>query len=364
MPITPYFTFAFVLLATLLASTITHAQQGNLPTPVQKLPAYPPVVCVTPNWTTEPCADRTLSEGAKGWKALYELAKFFASWPAWTRGMDFPTRPPKFVWPQQEECPKDPHPFWPCPVQPHSEDELAGAAVRAVYLKQSLEAKNLVYYWMIGTAVRSEPDYLLEQLARESKPLTDRLARESTPQAVKCLNPDGTEEPCESRHTRPKTVLYHEPGGILADHLRRWQALALTGDEIEIRGPCASGCTMIMAYILNDRLCFSEQASLKFHLARDKQTGEASISTSQWMLSHYPQDIRLWLRARGGVEKMSIEQYWTLGAAELWAMGYRRCEEAPPMPMMPYQGFTPYLELPECDKIKLLTITQICRVTP
>ena len=132
---------------------------------------------------------------------MYELLKFFGSWPAWTRGTDFPTRPPKFVWPQQEECPKDPHPFWPCPVQPHSEDELAGAAVRAVYLKQSLEAKNLVYYWMIGTAVRSEPDYLLEQLARESKPLTDRLARESTPQAVKCLKPDGTEEPCESRQT-------------------------------------------------------------------------------------------------------------------------------------------------------------------
>jgi len=29
------------------------AQQGNLPTPVGKLPPYPPIVCVTPNWTPE-----------------------------------------------------------------------------------------------------------------------------------------------------------------------------------------------------------------------------------------------------------------------------------------------------------------------
>ena len=35
-----------------------HAQQGNLPKPVGKLPPYPPVVCVTPNWTSEPCESR------------------------------------------------------------------------------------------------------------------------------------------------------------------------------------------------------------------------------------------------------------------------------------------------------------------
>jgi hypothetical protein len=52
------------------------------------------------------------------------------------------------------------------------------------------------------------------------------------------------------------------------------------------------------------------------------------------MLNNYPQDIRRWIIARGGVDKMSVAQFWTLDAAELWAMGYRRCEaEAPPVPM-------------------------------
>ena len=43
-----------------LATGTAHAieYQGNLPKPVQKLPAYPPVACVATNWTVEECEDR------------------------------------------------------------------------------------------------------------------------------------------------------------------------------------------------------------------------------------------------------------------------------------------------------------------
>ena len=64
-----YLTFA---LAATLFYSIAHAQQGNLPTPVQKLPAYPPVVCVAPNWATyftEPCWSAALT------KCAYEQAR-------------------------------------------------------------------------------------------------------------------------------------------------------------------------------------------------------------------------------------------------------------------------------------------------
>lgn len=50
-----YLTLALTLVA---AAPALAGMQGNLPTPVQKLPAYPPVVCVAPNWTTVPCASR------------------------------------------------------------------------------------------------------------------------------------------------------------------------------------------------------------------------------------------------------------------------------------------------------------------
>jgi hypothetical protein len=43
-----------------------------LPVLVQKLPSYPPVVCVTPNWTSESCASRTPTYGPQnepsGWQ--------------------------------------------------------------------------------------------------------------------------------------------------------------------------------------------------------------------------------------------------------------------------------------------------------
>src|SRR5262249_16863483 len=51
---------AVLLLATGAAHAIEY--QGRLPKPVQKLPAYPPVVCVAPNWATESCADRRTAQ--------------------------------------------------------------------------------------------------------------------------------------------------------------------------------------------------------------------------------------------------------------------------------------------------------------
>lgn len=45
-------------LALVAAAPALAEMQGNLPTPVQKLPAYPPAVCVAPNWATVPCASR------------------------------------------------------------------------------------------------------------------------------------------------------------------------------------------------------------------------------------------------------------------------------------------------------------------
>jgi hypothetical protein len=133
---------------------------------------------------------------------------------------------------------------------------------------------------------------------------------------VVCVAPNWASEPCESRRppaqpvartpAKSKTVLYNEPGGILQDHIKRWQALAASEDEI--RGPCVSGCTMIMAFVPSDRICFGDAASLQFHMARNATNQEPNVDTAGWMLNQYPQDIRLWIRAKGGVEKMTFMQ--------------------------------------------------------
>jgi hypothetical protein len=202
--------------ATLLLLAEAAAQQGNLPKPVQKLPAYPPVICVATNWAFESCEDR------------------------------------------QTPLPQ-PNPL------------------RA-----------------FGRAIESPP--------------------------------------------RLKTVLYDEPGGMIAEHWQRWMKLAGSGDDVEIRGACVSACTLIIAHIPSDRLCFGENASLQFHPSRDPKTGEPDVSnalgSTQWMINQYPQDIRLWIKNKGGWEKMALGQMWTLDASELWRMGYRKCEpEELPVPM-------------------------------
>jgi len=183
--------------------------QGNLPTPVQALPKYPPVICVAPDWVTEICEDR------------------------------------------QTPLPK------------------------------------------------SNP---LRAFARERAP-------------------------------KVRTVLYDEPGGELSAHVARWQALAQSDDDVEIRGPCDSACTLIMGYVPTERLCFGEYASLRFHPVRDAITDTPLEKSTKWMINSYPQDIRLWIESKGGWEKMALMQMWTLSASKLWAMGYRKCEpEAAPVP--------------------------------
>jgi hypothetical protein len=123
-----------------------------------------------------------------------------------------------------------------------------------------------------------------------------------------------------------RMVLHFEPGGVIKEHIERWQELARSGADVEILGPCFSACTMIVAYVPKERLCFGVFASLQFHLAREPDTGKMSLGASLWMLHQYPRDIYDWLMEMGGVASMTIRDFWELRAPTLWQMGYRKCE--------------------------------------
>jgi hypothetical protein len=137
--------------------------------------------------------------------------------------------------------------------------------------------------------------------------------------------------PWNGKWSKP-TVLYLEPGGIIHEQMRRWRQLGQSDADVEIRGPCFSACTLLMAAVPKERLCFGDYASLQFHLATDLE-GRAAIPASTWMLMSYPRDIRDWLIARGGVGRMTVYDFLVLEAPELWGMGYRKCapEHAPLM---------------------------------
>jgi hypothetical protein len=65
------------------------------------------------------------------------------------------------------------------------------------------------------------------------------------------------------------TVLYLEEGGFIFEHMRRWRQLGQSDADVEIRGPCFSACTLIIAVVPKQRLCFGDYASLQFHAASD-----------------------------------------------------------------------------------------------
>jgi hypothetical protein len=70
---------AGVAVLSVLCASAAHTRewQGNMPKPVGKLPPYPPVVCVTPNWTPEPCEAR--SEVHDPLQGLWDFLK----WVKW-----------------------------------------------------------------------------------------------------------------------------------------------------------------------------------------------------------------------------------------------------------------------------------------
>jgi hypothetical protein len=45
------------------------------------------------------------------------------------------------------------------------------------------------------------------------------------------------------------------------------------------------------------------------------------------MVDQYPDDIRGWIIAKGGADEIPLNTFWTLGAKQLWQMGYRRCAD-------------------------------------
>jgi hypothetical protein len=123
----------------------------------------------------------------------------------------------------------------------------------------------------------------------------------------------------------PPIVVSSDIGGVIKEYIERWQDLAAQGDEVDILGPCLSACTLVTAYIPKDRLCFGQDASLQFHAAWERETGQVSLWATKWMIEKYPDDIRRWLALRGPPENMTIWQWWILPASELWKMGYKRC---------------------------------------
>jgi hypothetical protein len=74
----------------------------------------------------------------------------------------------------------------------------------------------------------------------------------------------------------------------------------------------ARACTLILGSIPKARLCIAEGGRFGFHQVRTLSDAPAPASTL-WMIDRYPADIRAWINAKGGLEKMPyLNGYWYL----------------------------------------------------
>ena len=76
-----------------------------------------------------------------------------------------------------------------------------------------------------------------------------------------------------------------------------------------IDGLCASACTIVLGAVPHDRICVTSHASLGFHAAWDfGSNGRAITNTeaTQMLYSMYPQAVKKWIAARGGLTPRMI----------------------------------------------------------
>jgi len=123
----------------------------------------------------------------------------------------------------------------------------------------------------------------------------------------------------------PAVKLNYEQGGAVHEHYNRFKEMAARNVRVEVLDDCMSACTLVVSNIKKENLCFGPDAVLKFHMARNAKNLEASADTTKWMYDTYPANIRAWIDARGGWQKIPYSGWFYLYANELWKMGYHRC---------------------------------------
>jgi hypothetical protein len=102
-------------------------------------------------------------------------------------------------------------------------------------------------------------------------------------------------------------------GGFVYLYQEKWEKLAAQKVNVRIVGICASACTLLTGYFPRKDVCVTESAALGFH------AGTFPFVTDT-LLRTYPQDIRKWIDAHGG---LTFQLIW-LQRPEIYKF-FRKC---------------------------------------
>lgn len=109
-------------------------------------------------------------------------------------------------------------------------------------------------------------------------------------------------------------TLANDYGGNIAAYATYFDVLKEQGESIRVNGPCASACTLFFR-LPDGRYCATEKAELQLHAGSSRVARDV-------MLRSYPEKLRDWIDAHGG-----LTERWLQIRAPLIYEFVPKCEE-------------------------------------
>jgi hypothetical protein len=98
-------------------------------------------------------------------------------------------------------------------------------------------------------------------------------------------------------------------GGRIGTYVDKYQGLRTSGETVIIDGLCASACTIVLGAVSPDKICVTSHAELGFHAAWDFGANGRAVTNTEathMLYSMYPQAVKRWIAARGGLTPRMI----------------------------------------------------------
>jgi hypothetical protein len=93
-------------------------------------------------------------------------------------------------------------------------------------------------------------------------------------------------------------------GGRIGTYVNAYDTVRDSGDRVVIDGACLSACTLVLGIVPRERICVTRRAMLGFHAAwlpGPEGRPVRSEAGTQALWEAYPQHVRRWISARGGL---------------------------------------------------------------
>ena len=103
--------------------------------------------------------------------------------------------------------------------------------------------------------------------------------------------------------------LADDRGGRIGTYVDKYQGLRTSGETVIIDGLCASACTIVLGAVSPDKICVTSHAELGFHAAWDFGANGRAVTNTEathMLYSMYPQAVKRWIAARGGLTPRMI----------------------------------------------------------